>query len=40
MNNYLPDELVTRFATIVGEGNALSEPEDKAAYLEENRGIF
>lgn len=36
----LPDELLSRFANIVGDGNALSEDDDKATYLEENRGIF
>jgi FAD/FMN-containing dehydrogenase len=42
MNNnpILSVELLARFAAIVGDGNALTEPADKASYLEENRGIF
>ena len=36
----LSDELIKRFAAIVGNRNALSEPADKASYLEENRGIY
>lgn len=36
----LTPELLARFAAIVGEGNALSEPDDIRPYLEENRGIY
>ncbi|TFF25550.1 FAD-binding oxidoreductase [Jiella endophytica] len=36
----LPDALIGRFAAIVGETNALTQPSDIEPYLEEPRGLF
>lgn len=36
----LPDDLLQRFVTIVGEKNALRDPGDLAPHLVENRGLY
>ncbi len=33
-------EIISRFITIVGRQHALTDTADKAAYEEENRGIY
>jgi D-lactate dehydrogenase (cytochrome) len=38
--NNLPSELLARFASIVGERNALTAPADIAPYLSEERGLY
>jgi D-lactate dehydrogenase (cytochrome) len=38
--NVLPSELLARFASIVGERNALTAPADIAPYLSEERGLY
>ncbi|SCX17569.1 hypothetical protein DSM25559_1605 [Agrobacterium rosae] len=36
----LPDDLIQRFVTIVGEKNALRDQADLAPHLVENRGLY
>src|SRR5688572_18717242 len=36
----LPPELIARFAAIVGERHAVTDPADMASYLTEERGLY
>src|SRR5581483_4681085 len=40
MDQKAPSDVLSRFAAIVGERHAITDPTDKAPYLSEERGLY